>query len=86
MHPHAQHVEPARQVMLPELLVPLHILVATEDVIDEDVQPTALRLDAGHEILHRSHIQVIDAESDALSAGREHQLAGFLDGLGPIHI
>ena len=72
--------------MPPQLLVPLHKWVPTEDVIDEDVQSTVLCLDARHKVIHRRQVQVIDAEGAALPPGRLHQLAGLLDGLRPIHI
>src|SRR5437870_2066029 len=62
VHAHLQHSQAAFPVVLPERLVPLHVAVAAEDVVDEHVEPAVLALDPRDEIGNGSRILVIDHE------------------------
>ena len=53
VHAHLQHPQAAGPVVLPDRLVPLHVPVAAEDVVDEDVQPALLTLDVCDQLRDR---------------------------------
>src|SRR5581483_8082041 len=67
----------------PERLVPLHVAIAAEDVVDEDVEPGVLPLDPRDELADRRRILVVDHERRAVAARGGQQLPGLLDRLGP---
>jgi hypothetical protein len=60
VHAHLQHPQPAGPVVLPKRLVPFHVPVAAEDVVDEDVQPAVVALDSCNELGNRGGVLVID--------------------------
>ena len=86
VHPHAQHANSAVEIVLPQLLVPLGVAVAAEDVVDEDVEASLLLVDPGDELGHLVRLEMVDAERSALSAGGLDQLARLLDRLGTVHV
>src|ERR1700733_9318201 len=49
MHAHLQHPQPARPVVLPQWLVPLHVPVAPEDVVNQHIEAAALVIDGGYQ-------------------------------------
>ena len=69
MDPHLEHAQPAVPVVLPQRLVPLHVLVAAEDVVDEHVETAAFALDGVEELRHGRGILVVDDESCTRPAG-----------------
>src|SRR5438876_11935575 len=69
--------------MLPEWLVPLHIPVAAEDVVDEDVEPAPLALNVCDQLGNRCGILVVHHARRAVAPGSRDQLAGVVDRLGP---
>ena len=83
VHPHLQHPQPAGPVVLPDRLVPLHVPVASEDVIDEDVQPAPVMLDVRDQLRDRCGILMVHDARRASPSGARDQLAGLLDRLGP---
>jgi hypothetical protein len=83
VHAHLQHPQPARPVVLPQRLVPLHVTVAAEDVVDEHVEPAVVTLDGGEQRGDLFRILVVDDEGGARPASGADQVAGLLDGLGP---
>ena len=83
VHAHLQHPQSAGPVVLPERLVPFHVPVAAEDVVDQDVEPAPVALDARDELGNRGRVFVVDHERRSGSARGRHQLAGLLDRLGP---
>ena len=86
VHAHLQHPQPARPVVLPERLVPFHVPVAAEDVVDEYVQPAVVALDSLDELGNRGGVFVIDHERRSGSPRGRDQLSGLLDRLGPAHL
>ena len=62
VHAHLQHPQPAGPVVLPERLVPLHVPVAAEDVVDQNVEPALVALDARDQLGDRRGVFVIDHE------------------------
>lgn len=72
--------------MLPEQLLPFHVAIAAEDVVDEYVEAAAIALDACDQLGDRDGILVVDDERGSRPAGRLQQLAGLLDGLRPIDL
>ena len=86
MHAHRQHPQPALQVVLPQWSVPLGVPVAAEDVVDEDVEPTVLLVDPFDERGDLVGGEMIDAQRGAVSARGLHEVAGVLDGLGPVDL
>jgi hypothetical protein len=83
VHAHLQHSQAAGPVVLPQRPVPLHVAVASEDVVDKHVEPTPITLDLAHELRDGFGILVVDDACDAVAAGACDQLAGFFDRLGP---
>ena len=83
VHAHLQHPQPAGPVVLPERLVPFHVPVAAEDVVDEDVEPALVALDAFDQLGNRGRVFVIDHERRPRASRGRHQLSGLLDRLGP---
>ncbi len=81
IHQRAHHanVEP------PELGAPIDHRVAAPDVVDQDVQPAPLGLDAGHQGDDFVLLGVIGADRDAHAAVFVDQRRGLLDRLGPTH-
>ena len=61
--PHLEHAQAAVPVVLPQRLVPLHVLVAAEDVVDEHVEAAVFALDGADELRHGRGILVVDDES-----------------------
>ena len=59
---HLQHPQPACPVVLPERLVPFHVPVAAEDVVDEDVQSALVALDSLDKLGNQLRVFVIDYE------------------------
>src|SRR4051812_37840652 len=72
--------------MLPEWLVPLHVPVAAEDVVDEDVEPASVALDVCDQLGNRCGILVVHHARKAVAPGSGDQLAGVLDRLGPAYL
>jgi len=56
--------------VLPQLLVPLGVAVAAEDVVDEDMEPAVLLRDALDQALDLLRLEMVDAERDPAPAGR----------------
>jgi hypothetical protein len=83
---HAKHAQPALEIVLPEVLVPLGVAVAAEDVVDEDVQAPVLTIDASDEVGDLVGLEVIDAEGLAFAAGLSQEVACLLDRLGTVHL
>src|SRR5215469_3437840 len=71
-------------VVFPQRLVPLHVPVTAEDVIDQHIQAALLTLDCRNQFGDRIRVLVVDDAGGARSARGADQLAGFLDGLGPV--
>ena len=70
---HTKHPQAAGQVMLPELLVPLHVGVAAEDVVDQNVEPTLLAVDPLDQPGHLIRLEMVDPEGPAVAAGSRYQ-------------
>ena len=83
VYPHLQHPQPAGPVVLPERLVPLHVPVATKDVVDEHVKPPMVALDRRDELGNRGGVLVIDHQRRPRASRRRDQVPGLLDRLGP---
>ena len=83
MHAHPQHPQPALQVVLPQRLVPLHVPVAPEDVVNQDIEAAALVIDGCHQGGHLAGILVINHSRGARPASRTDQITGLLDRLRP---
>jgi hypothetical protein len=83
---HAKHPQPAIEVVLPQLLVPLRVAVSVEDVVDEDVQAALLPIDASDELGDLAGREVIDAQSFAFAARLSHEVARLFDRLGTLQL
>jgi hypothetical protein len=69
--------------VLPQRLVPLHVPVAPEDVVDQDIEAAALVLDGCHQGGDLAGILVINHSCGARPARRPDQVTGLLDRLRP---
>ena len=83
---HSQHPQAARQVVLPQRLVPLRVPVAAEDVVDQDVEPAVLVADPIDQRRDRVRTLVVHHESRAAAAGIGDRVPGLLDGLRTVHL
>ena len=83
---HAQHPQSARQVVLPQLLVPLHVGIPAEYVIDQDVQAALLIADPRYQRRNGAGIEMIDPDGLSATARGRHQVAGLLNGLRPVDL
>ena len=77
----AQQLQPIREIMLPDRLVPLEQVLAPPDVVDQDVERAALAADARDKCLHFAGDQMVDADRDRLAAELGDQRSGLLDRL-----
>src|SRR5207247_483676 len=69
-----------------ERLVPFHVPVATEDVVDKYVEPPMIALDRRDELANRGWVLVIDHQRRPRASRRRDQVAGLLDRLGPANL
>jgi hypothetical protein len=72
--------------VLPQRLVPLHVPVAAEDVVDEDVQSTLLGVDSPHECGDLVGVLVVDHQGASAATRCADQISGLLDRLGPVDL
>jgi hypothetical protein len=86
MHAHLQHPQPGWPVVLPQRLVPLHVAVAAEDVVDQHVQAASLVADGGHQGIHLAGVLVVNYPCGARPADGADQVTGFLDRLRAAHL
>src|SRR5690625_7790045 len=68
------------EVVLPQRGVELDVGLSS-DVVDQDVEPALLAIDAGDEGADGADIQVVDDDGVSCSAGVRDQLRCSLDGL-----
>ena len=81
----AQQVQAVIEIRFPDRLVPFDLRRA-EDVVDQDVQPALLALDARDERPDLLRIQMVHLDRNAATAGSVDESGGFLDRLGSIHL
>ena len=66
--------------------VPGGEVVAAPDVVDQDIQASALGFDTRYLGLHLRRLEVIAGDRDGLPSGLGGPSGGALDGLGPIDL
>ena len=65
--------------MLPDRLVPLEQLLATPDVVDQDIEPAAFRADPRHQRFDLERHQVIHPDSDTITTSGSNKLSCLFD-------
>src|SRR5690606_33117234 len=80
----AKDAEPLVEVVLPQLRVPVDHHLAAPDVIDEDVEPPVLAVDALDQRADLLAFEVIDLDRDPGTARGVDELRGLLDRLWPV--
>ena len=78
-----QHLHPPGGGELPEGRSPLGQRVAAPDVVDQDIEPTRVRADAGKELLDLRLDRVVGADGNAPATLRRDQLGRLLQRLRP---
>ena len=83
LHGQADQAKPLVERVLPQSSVPLRERVATEHVVDQNIEPTGLAIDPLEEVLHLVGHEVVDADRYCCAALLLDQIRRLLDRLRP---